>query len=63
MITNEKAIFVNPLAILESIKQSDEYKERSRLYRRTVFTPQDWIQFRSSERHGKNLGKKLGSIN
>jgi ion channel-forming bestrophin family protein len=37
------------------------YKETSRLYRRTVFTEQDWIRFRSSGRLFDNLATMFTS--
>jgi len=51
----------NPLTLFDAIKNSDRYKERSRLYRRTVFTAEDWVQFRSSERIFKNLATMFTS--
>jgi len=42
-------------ALARKIQDSNEYKENSRLFRRTVFSDTDWIQFRSSERIYDNL--------
>ena len=60
MITTDTLRF-NPTSLLQSIKNLDEYKERSRQYRRTVFTTQDWVEFRSSDRIYKNLSTMFTS--
>ncbi|EKX50160.1 hypothetical protein GUITHDRAFT_157312 [Guillardia theta CCMP2712] len=40
---------------------SDNYKEASRLYRRTIFTSDDWLTFRSTERLFSNLSTMFTS--
>lgn len=46
---------MDPRSLFASIQNTDKYKERSRLFRRTTFTNEDWLEFRSSERFFKNL--------
>ena len=41
--------------IYDSWFLSDEYKEKSRSFRRTVFTKNDWERHRSSKRFRRNL--------
>ena len=40
----------------------DEHKERTRELRRTVFTDEDWVKFRSSERIFENMRTTFNSI-
>ena len=49
------------LPLSDLVLSTDEYKETSRLYRRTVFTEQDWIRFRSSGRLFDNLATMFTS--
>ena len=37
---------MDPWEFWKSFENTDKYKERSRLYRRTVFDDKDWIEFR-----------------
>ncbi len=60
MITRN-SLDINPRSLLQSIKNVDEYKERSRQYRRTVFTNKDWVKFRSSDRLFQNLSTMFTS--
>ncbi|KAJ1470014.1 hypothetical protein T484DRAFT_1849539, partial [Baffinella frigidus] len=43
------------------MRQSDDYKEASRVFRRTVFTNKDWQEFRSSARLWKNISTMFTS--
>ena len=47
--------------LLQKIQDTDDYKENSRSYRRTVFTNSDWVQFRSSGRVFENISTMLTS--
>jgi len=49
------------LLSLGFINESDNYKEASRLYRRTIFTSDDWLTFRSTERLFSNLSTMFTS--
>eukprot|EP00960_Hanusia_phi_P039737 754016-Hanusia_phi.AAC.2 len=49
------------LLSLGFINESDNYKEASRLYRRTIFTSEDWLTFRSTERLFSNLSTMFTS--
>ena len=43
------------LDLVEYKAQRDSYKEKSRVFRRTVFNEEDWRKFRSSDRMFKNV--------
>ena len=47
--------------LFDFISSTDEYKETSRLYRRTIFNEQDWIRFRSSGRLFDNIATMFTS--
>ena len=45
----------------KKVKETNKYKEESRLYRRTVYQNEDWLQFRSSGRYYKSLMSMFNS--
>ena len=42
-------------------EERTSYSEQSRSYRRTVFTHDDWVKHRSSDRFARNLGNFINS--
>ena len=49
------------LLLMQKMRETDKYKEDSRMYRRTVFTSADWIQFRSTGRIFENMATMFTS--
>ena len=48
--------------LLRLVEKIDGHKERTRELRRTVFTDEDWVRFRSSDRIFENLRTTFNSI-
>jgi ion channel-forming bestrophin family protein len=48
--------------LMKLVQLIDEHKEKTRELRRTVFTDEDWVKFRSSERIFENIKTTFNSI-